>query len=67
MFAAGLTIGVEGAQLFKAALSSMQVGSLQCALAAPARHQAGIRLSGIPELSQILSPEGPVGRIRLQF
>jgi hypothetical protein len=63
VFAAGLTIGVEGAQLFKAALSSMQVGSLQCALAAHARNQAGIRLSGIPELPPFISPEGPVGRI----
>jgi len=58
-----LTIGKEGAQLFKNALSMTQLGDLESALAAQPRDHAGVRLSGIPELRPFLSPAGPVGQI----
>ena len=58
-----LTIDKEGAQLFKAALSTKQLGDLESALAAQPRDHAGVRIYGIPELSPFLSPAGPVGRI----
>jgi hypothetical protein len=58
-----VTIGKEGAQLFKAALSATQLGEIEGALAAQPRDHAGVRLSGIPELRPILIPVGPVGQI----
>jgi hypothetical protein len=58
-----MTIGKEGAQLFKAALSATQVSALENALAGQPRDHAGVRLSGIPELRPFLSPAGPVGKI----
>ena len=58
-----MTIGKEGAQLFKAALSATQVSALESALASQPRDHAGVRLSGIPELRPFLSPAGPVGQV----
>jgi hypothetical protein len=58
-----MTIGKDGAQLFKAALSSDQLSSLETVLATQARDHAGVRLSGIPEFLPFLNPPGPVGRI----
>lgn len=58
-----LTIGEEGAQRFKAALSSTQLSDLENALAGQPRDQAGVRLSGVPELRTFLYPSGPVGQI----
>ena len=58
-----MTIGKEGAQLFKAALSATQVSSLESALASQPRDHAGIRLSSIPELRPFLNPAGPVGQV----
>lgn len=58
-----MTIGKDGAQLFEAALSRTLVGELESVLAGQPRDQAGVRLSGIPELRPFLSPAGAVGRI----
>jgi hypothetical protein len=58
-----LTIGKEGAQLFKGALSVAQSRDLERALATPPEDQAGTRLSGIPELRPFLCPAGPVRQI----
>jgi hypothetical protein len=58
-----VTIGKEGAQLFKAALSTTQLRELENALAAQPRDHAGVRLSGIPELRPFLSSAGPVGQV----
>ncbi|MCU1337848.1 MAG: hypothetical protein JWO19_3429 [Bryobacterales bacterium] len=58
-----MTMGKEGAQLLKAALSASQLSALQRALAAQPRDHAGVRLSGIPELRPFLDPAGPVGQI----
>jgi hypothetical protein len=58
-----LTIDKDGAQLFRAALSMTQLGDLESALATQPRDQAGVRLSGIPELRPFLSPVGPIGEI----
>jgi hypothetical protein len=40
-----------------------QLGDLESALATQPRDQAGVRLSGIPELRPFLGPAGPVGEI----
>lgn len=61
MQAEEMTIGKEGAQLFKAALSTTQLSELESALARQPRDHAGVRLSGIPELRPFLSPAGSVG------
>lgn len=58
-----LKIQNEGAQLFKAALSAIQLDALEWAIAAQPRDQAGVRLSAVPELQPFLSSAGPVGRI----
>ena len=58
-----LTINKEGAQLFRAVLSTRQLGDLESALASQPRDHAGVRLSGIPELRPFLSAAGPVGQI----
>ncbi len=58
-----LTIGNQGAQLFKAALSTPPLRALESALATQPRDQAGVRLSGVPELRPFLEPAGPVGQI----
>jgi hypothetical protein len=58
-----LNLEDDGAQLFKAALSAIQLDALECALAAQPRDQAGVRLTAIPELRPFLSSAGPVGRI----
>src|SRR5260370_3540113 len=58
-----LTVGKEGAELFRAALSMTQLGNLGSVLAAQPRDHAGVRLSGIPKLRPFPSPAGPVGRI----
>src|SRR5438093_5346672 len=58
-----LTIGKEGAQLFRAVLSRTQLSELESALGTQPRDQAGVRLSGIPELRPLLSAAGPVGKI----
>lgn len=58
-----MTIQKEGAHLFKAALSIAQLSELERTLADQPRDQAGVRLSGIPELRPLLSPTGPVGTI----
>jgi hypothetical protein len=58
-----LNLENDGAQLFRAALSAIQLDILQCALAAQPRGQAGVRLSATPELRPFLSSAGPVGRI----
>ena len=58
-----LNLDNDGAQLFKAALSTIQLHALQRALAAQPRDQAGVRLSDIPELRPFLNSAGPVGRI----
>jgi hypothetical protein len=58
-----LTVCKEGAQLFRAALSTTQLGDLESVLAAQPRDQAGVRLSGIPELRPFLDPAGTVGQI----
>jgi hypothetical protein len=60
---AELTIGKEGAQLFRAALSMTQLANLRTALAEQPRDHAGVRLSGIPELRPFLSSTGPIGQI----
>jgi hypothetical protein len=59
----GLTVGNEGAQIFKAALSMKQLTALEGALAGQPRGDAGVRLFGIPKLRPILSPAGPAGQI----
>ena len=58
-----LTIGKEGAQLFRAVLSRTQLSELESAFGTQPRDQAGVRLSGIPELRPLLSAAGPVGKI----
>jgi hypothetical protein len=58
-----LNVENDGAQLFKAALSAIQLEALECAIAAQPRNQAGVRLSAVPGLRPFLSPAGPVGRI----
>jgi Phytanoyl-CoA dioxygenase (PhyH) len=58
-----LTMGKEGAQYFKDALSAAQLNELEGALAAQPRDHAGLRLSGIPELRPFLNPAGPLGQI----
>ncbi len=58
-----MTIGKEGAQLFKAALSAIHVCGLETALASQPRDHAGVRLSDIPALGPFLSPAGPVGSV----
>ena len=58
-----MTIKNEGAQLFKAALSTAQIGELASLLASQPRDYAGVRLSGIPELRPFLGPAGPVGQV----
>lgn len=58
-----ITIGKEGAQLFKAALSATQVSALEGTLAGRPRDHAGVRLSGIPALRPFLSSAGPVGQV----
>jgi Phytanoyl-CoA dioxygenase (PhyH) len=58
-----LTIGNEGAQLFPRVLSTTQLEDLGFAFSAQPRDQAGVRLSGIPELRPFLSPAGPVGQV----
>ena len=63
MRAEELTVGNQGAQLFRAALSMTQLGDIEGALVVQPRDQTGVRLSGIPELRPFLGPRGPVGRI----
>lgn len=58
-----LTIGKDGAMLWRAALSRTELTILEEAVSAQPRSQAGIRLSGIPELRPFLSAAGPIGRI----
>lgn len=58
-----LNLENDGAQLFKAALSAIELDALQCALAAQPRELAGVRLSSIPQLRPFLSSAGPVGQI----
>jgi len=58
-----LTLGKDGAQHFKAALSMPQLRELENALATQSRDRAGVRLSGVPELRPFLDPAGPVGQI----
>jgi hypothetical protein len=58
-----MSIAKEGAQLFKASLSPIQVSALETALAGQPRDHPGVRLSGIPELRPFLSPAGPVGKV----
>jgi hypothetical protein len=58
-----LTVGKDGAQLFRAALSVTQFRDLESALATQPRGHAGVRLSGILELRRFLSPTGAVGHI----
>jgi hypothetical protein len=58
-----MTIEKGGAQLFKAALSAIQVSGLEIALASQPRDQAGVRLTEIPDLGPFLSPAGPVGNV----
>jgi hypothetical protein len=58
-----LTLGKDGAQQFRAALSMPQLRELENALATQSRDQAGVRLSGVPELRPFLDPAGPVGQI----
>jgi hypothetical protein len=58
-----MTIQKEGAQLFKAALSTTQLSELENALAAQPGDHAGVRLFGIPELRPFLSSLGPIGQV----
>src|SRR5438552_18606411 len=58
-----MTIGKEGAQLFKTALSTTQLSELESTLSAQPRDHAGVRLSGIAELRPFLNPAGPIGQI----
>jgi len=58
-----MTIQKEGAQLFKAALSTTQLRELEIALAAQPRDHAGVRLFGIPKLRPFLRSTGPVGAV----
>jgi ectoine hydroxylase-related dioxygenase (phytanoyl-CoA dioxygenase family) len=58
-----LTITKEGAQLFKAALSTAQSTDLEDALADLPKDHAGVRLKGIPQLHPFLDATGPIGQI----
>ena len=59
----GLSLATDGAQHFRTAISMTHLRCLESALAPQQGHQAGVRLSGIPELRSFLNPGGPVGRI----
>jgi hypothetical protein len=58
-----MTIGEEGAQLFKSALSAAELSEIGNLVAAQPEDQAGVRLFGVPELRPFLDPSGPIGRI----
>jgi len=57
------TIGNDGAQLFKAALSARQLLELEGALATQRRDMAGVRLTGITELRPFLNASGAIGQV----
>ena len=58
-----LTFAKDGAQLFSSALSIPEVRELQSTLESQPQDQAGLRLSGVPQLRSFLTPNGPIGRI----
>lgn len=58
-----MTLGKEGAQRFKCALSSAQLNDLEQALCTQPKDQAGVRLTGIPGLQSFLNSAGPVGKV----
>jgi hypothetical protein len=60
---AGLTLGNEGAQLFSDLLSRDDLAGLEVALGTQPRDKPGVRISGIPALSRLLGPAGPVGHV----
>ena len=62
-----LSVGKDGAQLFRAALSKTQLRDLENALATQPRGHAGVRLSGILELQRFLCPTGAVGQIPISI
>ena len=54
-----LTISEDGAQVFRAALSRIELKDFDTALAPQPQDQAGVRLCGIPEVRPFLDPTGP--------
>ena len=58
-----LTISNEGAQHFRDVLSRDELVGLKVALETQPRDLAGVRLSGIPALSRLLGPAGPIGHV----
>ncbi len=60
---AELSIASEGAQLLRNVLCEEQLVELELALSTQVQDQAGVRLSGIPALSQLLRPAGAIGKL----
>ena len=58
-----LRLGKDGAQLFSAAISTIELRDLEITLATQPRDHAGVRLRNIPQLQPFLAPSGPIGRM----
>jgi hypothetical protein len=61
--AVSLTYRGDGAQLFSAALSQLQVRTLLEIFAGLPQGRAGLRLSGVTDLAPLLAGSGEIGRI----